>query len=271
MLTNNAENEVQEQADVEDTSSTTETNAIEADETASEQTQVDDGEQVTESELFYEIDGEEVSASTVAEWKKGHMMQADYTKKTQATAELKKSLEGKHQEVEGVKTKLNDVITELEAVIQKESNPEALAELRDTDPSEYLRKKEEIAERQKLADKAKQELADIKAKQEKDRIAEEQGKLLEAMTDWQDPKKQEADLALMDDYVKTAEFTEHDVNALSSHKLMIMALDAAKYHKLKKEVEETGKQVEKAPNVIKAKPKQKTKATSLTERFYGKQ
>ena len=284
MQANNAEQttEVQETntetnetntATTEDTSSTTNVNAIEEGKTSEgEQSSSVEGEEQssTESDLFYEIDGEEVSASTVAEWRKGHMLQSDYTKKSQANAEIKKTLEAKSAEVDGVKSKLGDIITELDSIISKESSPEELAELRDTDPSEFLRRKDEIADKQKLSDKAKKELADLQAKESADRIAQEKEALLNALPEWQDPKQQAADIAMIDDYVKSSEFSENDVNAITSHKLMIMARDAAKYHKLQQEAGDVEKQVQKAPNVVKAKAKQTNKPTQTrAERFYG--
>jgi hypothetical protein len=279
MQTNNAE-QITEQSNtavVADTTSATNTNAIEAGNTATgaeakvEASGVEGKEQsTTQSDLYYEIDGEEVSASTVAEWRKGHMLQSDYTKKSQANAEMRKSLEAKAKEIESVKTKLSDYVAELESVIKKDSNPEELAELRDTDPSEYLRRKEELAEKQKMSEKAKKELADLKDKEFKSRTAEEAKKLLEALPDWQDPVKLKTDQALIDDYLSANQFSDDDVNSLVSHKLMIMARDAALYNKLKKDSGDIEKQVQKAPNVVKAKVRDIGKTQTREERFYGK-
>ena len=57
---------------------TEESESADVDETTSE----DDAD-----ELFYDVDGEEVSASVIKSWKTGNMMQSDYTRKTQAHAE----------------------------------------------------------------------------------------------------------------------------------------------------------------------------------------
>lgn len=191
-------------------------------------------------------------------------------KKRQADAEFRKQLEAKAQEVDSVKTKLSDTLTSLEAIIEKESNPDELAELRDTDPSEYLRRKEDIANKQKLAEDARKELKKIQEKQQADRIAEEKEKLLAALPDWQDPVKQKADVELLNAYAKEREFTDEDINALTSHKLMIMALDAAKYQKLKQDTGKTAKKVADAPRAVKPRAKQEAKPKTLAEKFYGK-
>jgi hypothetical protein len=256
----------------EDTSSTTETSSIEAGETAKgEQSSSEESTESTktESELYYDFDGEEVSASTVKEWKDNGLRQADYTKKSQANAELKKGLEAKSLELDTVKESLTESISKLDELITKDSNPEELAELRDTDPSEYLRRKEELADKQKLSEQAKKELQDIKEKENAERTATEKQKLLDALPSWQDSKVMESDIALMDSYIKESGFSENAVNALDSHELMLMALDASKYKKLQKETEETKKQVEKAPDVIKAKAKETKPKTSVKQRFYG--
>ena len=282
MQTNNAEilNEVQEQvtndtASTETSEANTEVNAIEEVKTSQEGEQSSSAESeeqtTTESDLYYDIDGEEVSASTVAEWKKGHMLQSDYTKKSQANAEMRKTLDAKIAESESAKEKLSGIVSELEAAITKDSNPEELAELRDTDPSEYLRRKEELADKQKLTEKAKKESADLNAKNEADRISNEAAKLLEAMPDWKDPSKLKADQDLIDGYLDANEFSDDDMQGLSNHKFMLMARKAALYEKLQKDTESTEKQVQKAPNVVKAKVKQTKQPTQTrSERFYGK-
>ena len=270
-VTNESTNDT---ASTETSAANTEVNAIEDVKTSKgeQSSSTESAEQsTTDSDLYYDIDGEEVSASTVAEWRKGHMLQSDYTKKSQANAEIKKALEAKSAEIDGVKSKLSDYVSELESLITKDSNPEDLAELRDTDPSEYLRRKEEIADKQKIAEKAKKELADIQENQSKDKIANESKLLMEAIPDWQDPVKFKQDQETINEYLDAQGFSDDDVNSLVSHKLMIAVNDAAKYHKLQKDTGEVEKQVQKAPNVVKAKVKQTNKPTqSRAERFYGK-
>ena len=278
MSTNNAEQIIEQSntALTETTESITEVNAIEAGETATgldaqanESGEVSEQQSDTDSDLVYDIDGEEVSAKTVAEWRKGHMLQADYTKKRQIEAAKAKEVEAKGAELEATKSKLGDIINQLDAIVTKQSNPEELAELRDTDPSEYLRRKEELADKQKLSEQAKKELAALKEKEFKERTASEATKLLEALPDWQDPAKLKAEQALIDDYLNVNQFSDNDVNSLVSHKLMIMARDAALYHKLKEGSADVEKQVQKAPNVIKARVKTQEKPKSDADLFYG--
>jgi hypothetical protein len=255
----------------EDTSSTTETSSIEAETaTGEESSSIESTESSeTESELYYDFDGEEVSASTVKEWKDNGLRQSDYTKKSQANAEIKKANEAKSLELDKVKESLTDSISKLDELIQKDSNPEDLNYLRESDPSEYLRVKEELADKQKLSEQAKKDLEKLKEQEYNERTATEKQKLMDALPSWQDSKTMEADIALMDSYIQESGFSERAVNALDSHELMLMALDASKYKSLKKDAKDIEKQVEKAPNVIKAKAKETKPKTSVKQRFYG--
>ena len=284
MQANNAEQttEVQETntetnetntATTEDTSSTTNVTAIEEGKTSEgEQSSSVEGEEQSsaESDLFYDIDGEEVSASTVAEWRKGHMLQSDYTKKSQANAEIRKTLEAKSAEIDSVKSKLTDHISALESSISNELNSEEMKDLREIDFGEYSRRKEDLEEKQKLSEKAKKELADLQETENKDRIANESKLLMDAIPDWQDPIKFKAGQEVINAYLDAKSFSDDDVKSLTSHKLMIAVNDAAKYHKLQQEASDVEKQVQKAPNVVKAKAKQTNKPTQTrAERFYG--
>jgi len=76
---------------------------------------------------------------------------------------------------------------------------------------------------------------------------------------------------LVETFVNKLELNDKDYQSLGSHKLMNMALNAAKYEKLQSSAEATEKQIAAAPNVIKATVKQSKPATlSRADRFYGK-
>jgi hypothetical protein len=50
------------------------------------------GQADTDAKNMVEIDGEKVSLDQIKEWKKGHMMEADYRRKTQELAEAKREI-----------------------------------------------------------------------------------------------------------------------------------------------------------------------------------
>ena len=256
-----------------DTEGTTEVSAIEEDKTSTdeESSSVETETQTEESDLVYDFDGEEVSASTIKEWKEGNLRQSDYTKKSQANAEVKKQLEAKSLEVDGLKTKLSDAVEKLEANISSDYNKEDMDYLRDNDPSEYLRKQEEQKQKQSDVNKAKEGLKVLKEQADNEKLVKEQQLLLDSQPTWIDEAVRKADISLIETYVKDSEMTAESFNALGNHQLMNMALDAARYKALQKDTEVTKKAVQKAPNVIKARVKEvKTKPKStVSQRFYG--
>jgi hypothetical protein len=256
-----------------DTDSTTEVSAIEEDKTSTDEqsSSVENETQAEESNLVYDFDGEEVSASTIKEWKEGNLRQSDYTKKSQANAEAKKQLESKSLEVDGLKTKLSDAVEKLEANISTEYNKEDMDYLRDNDPSEYLRKQEEQKAKQSDVNTAKEGLKVLKEQADNEKLVEEQQLLLDSQPTWIDEAVRKADISLIETYVKDSEMTAESFNALGNHQLMNMALDAARYKALQKDTEVTKKAVQKAPNVIKARVKEvkPTPKSTVSQRFYG--
>ena len=258
---------------VDTVASTTSTDVIDAGDAATvegnTETSVESTEQATTvDELFYDIDGEETSVNTVMEWKKGHMFQNDYTKKSQANAEVKKQLDAKHLEADGLKTSLSDSIAALEESIKATSDNVDMEDSRVNDTAEYLRQKEQIETKKALAQKAKADLEVLNNQQQQDLVQAERQLMMDAMPTWADDKQREADMNLVVNDVNERGFTDADTKALQSHRLMLMAVDAAKYKALQKETAEVKKAVEKAPNVIKARPKSVKKATTAAQRMY---
>jgi len=281
MSTNNAETTEQTSAEVSaetnqavdtDTEGTTETTAIEAGDTATgdESSSVEGAESSgEESELFYEFDGEEVSASTIKEWKDNGLRQSDYTKKSQANAEARKQLEAKHQEIDSVRETLNESISKLDKIIEEQSNPEDLEYLRDNDPSGFLKRQDEIKANKKAAEEAKAQQEELQKAKDLQTLAKEQELLSEALPTWNDPKVRKKESDLVAERIK--DFSDEAYNKMTNHELIVMALESAKFRALQEETEETAKAVENAPNVVKAtvKSKTKTKPKSTAELFYG--
>ena len=88
--------------------------------------------QSEETELFYyDIDDEEVSSDQLKEWKNNGLMQADYTRKTQAHAKDVEAFEASKAELSTSQAKLSEQLATLEAMISEDSlDAEDIAELR---------------------------------------------------------------------------------------------------------------------------------------------
>jgi len=260
MEANNSE--VTEQTNQEkatDTSSTTEVSSIEAGDTATgeQSSSVESTDQeASVEESIYQIGDKEITLSRLAELEKGELLQSDYTKKSQLNAQSKKDLEAKHVLADEYAKRLSDTITKLEESIKAESDSEELEELRDTDMAEWSRRKEALAAKSEQAKKAKKELEAKQAEETQERSLVERELLISSNPKWVDQKVMDADIALIENFVTKMELTDKDFNSLGSHKLINMALSAAKYDQLQSSAEETEKQIQKAPNVIKATVKQ---------------
>ena len=194
------------------------------------------------------------------------LMHADYTKKTQALATDRKQTEALNSDLAGF-------ITEFESLIVNEASEAELNELlEDGDTAEYLRKTNEIkANKGKLkAIKAKQAEA-FKATQ-----TAENGKLIDQMKEWADPKtgaatqKSDVDTALS--YATEVGFTNDDLEKLADHKVIRALIDAGKYRALKKSKPFVNKRKTPAAKKASKKPSQDSGKNILSEaeKFYAK-
>lgn len=94
----------------------------------------------------FDIDGEKVKLSQIKEWKKGYMLQSDYTTKTQELAQQRKELEDLIKFADYLKSnpkKLEKVLEALEDKVEetREMTEEELAGLDPDDPYAKLLKK----------------------------------------------------------------------------------------------------------------------------------
>ena len=230
----------------------------------------DDVEELADEEaedLEEDVDGAEsvtITREEHAELKDQQLMHADYTKKTQALAGVRK-------QTEALNSDLTTTIEQLEALLVNEESEEELNELlEDGDTAEYLR-------RTNLTKAKKKTLAAAKAKQDeslKAVQADENGKLIEVMTEWADPKtgqatqKKDVDTALK--YAADVGYTNADLEKLADHKIIRALIDAGKYRELKKSKPTVSKRKTPATKKVNGKkPAQAQKSKSVTELFYG--
>ena len=131
-----------------------EVDELDAEESESESEQ-EEGEDNQDEGLYIDLDGEEVSLDDIKSWKAGHLMQADYTRKTQELSEQRTALEADVAELANQSESLKSLAAELEAVIGSEDEVD-MNELREIDPDEYIKLTERNAKRKELLSKAKE-------------------------------------------------------------------------------------------------------------------
>lgn len=187
------------------------------------------------------VDGESQKV-TRSELIKGYQRQADYTKKTQAAAELRKQAETKLSQADAAIQVIGDIESEVNALIMGDVKNIDWDELRVNDTAEFLRLKEVVAGREKT-------LSDLKAK--RDQLIQQktvaEGSALHKALGWSDAAKRQADIDQITGYMQEQGITEQ----VTSHKLMLAIAEAAKYRKLQLDKVEVLKEVKTAPKTTK--------------------
>lgn len=250
-----------EQTEVMEEAEAEEVEAIES-ESEDEQTEAEDDVQ----ELL-SLDGEEVDLETVRKWKNGHLMQEDYTRKTQALADERKSLKAKADE-------LDHVVSELEAELLSDFDPDELVKLRDYDPSEYLKQKEQLEARKAKIAAAKSKAAKARDELDNKSAEVERQKLLQANPDWVDAtgnttEKYKADVEMMNKYLAEQGWSTEEVAGISTAKMWNIIKEAAQLKAQQAKGAALTKKVKKTPTVTKpqstqaAPPKARTVGTML--------
>ena len=243
--------------------------------TDAEESEADeDEEDDTEGETLYlELDGEEFNLDEVRAWKSGHMMQADYTKKTQGHALDVTAFNDRVSEFEATKTKVSDLGLELEALVAEDKETDWAA-LKEEDIYEYTERKER-------ADKRKAKVAELKSVLpisgsvlSDAEIKIEQQKLVTLFPSWvKDGKPTPAyttDVNAAVEYAKSIGYSQKELNTLEGAHVWI-GLIAASEASAKKSGKRSAleKKVRKAPLTTRPKKATVKKARSNEDVFYG--
>jgi len=210
----------------------------------------EEGESVQDE--FFQIGEEEVPLSQIEEWRKGHMMQSDYTRKTQELAEQRKAFEAQRDQSVAKAGELTALADELEAELTKEV--EAI-DWDDYTVGEAKKKEAEIKAKQDRIAKARQKAATAKQEVSQEQVIKERQKLFAANPDWlengQVTDKFRQDSQAISSYLSSAGMSADEINGITDHRVLLMARDAARYKASKTKAAEVEKKVAKAPKVTK--------------------
>lgn len=219
-----------------------------------------------EPETFtVKVNGEELKV-TREELTKGYMKDADYRHKTTQLSEAKREFESQKADL---LQQYDQRLAELDALISVQSQETNWEELRDTDPSEYLRQKDLLERRTKVRDEALKEAREEQKQQIEAYKAQEAEKLIAAIPDWLDADTRKAETTEMrKTLTEEYGFTAQEVNSLLDHRLVRMARDAMKgreaMQKLEQRKADAKRKVETAPPL--SKPKSNNGKPSQDER-----
>jgi len=234
----------------------------EGEEEESEET--DDGEE--EDPLYaVTVNGEEHEV-TFDELLRGYSRQSDYTRKTQELSNDRKQMEELQKqynsEVSTIQAErqqymesLNQIIANSSAGLDKFANVDWQS-LKDTDPIEYVTKKEEFREAQEKVQQMQQEQyhaqqrhAEESKKLRTQILQEEHGKLSAALPEWGEPEKQKKMATEIRDYASSQGFSAEEINSLVDHRSLLVLLKASKYDAMQK-ADVKSKKLKNKPRVV---------------------
>ena len=198
------------------------------------------------------VDGEEIEVP-FDEVLKGYSRTADYTKKTQQVAEVRKKAEEEAETARAARQQYLEGLEFLKSQLVTDKEPD-WEELRKNDPIEFVtqrelhrERKEKLAaldaERQRVMAHQQQEQAKYLEKH----IQAEQEKLLQALPDWRDASKAKAEKEMIAEYAKSLGFSEQELSSLYDHRAVVALRKAALYDKMVNEAQSKKESAKNSP------------------------
>jgi hypothetical protein len=219
-------------------------------------------EETEEPQRFkVKVDNEEIEV-TLEELQQGYSRTKDYTKKTQALAETRKTVEAERARIDEAK-QLRDTYSQrlqvIEQMLNQPADNENLSELRESDPIGYAIRVAERAEKDKQLQAVQAERQRIATQQQaeqqeqlKGHLAVEAQKLKEWIPEFRDEAK--ADLARKDikAYAKSIGFSDQELANVYDARAVQTLYKAMQYEKLMKGKSVATKKVNDAPKTLKS-------------------
>ena len=213
----------------------------EEDEEESEETDEEDEEEL----YLVKVDGEEHGV-TLDELLNGYSRQSDYTRKTQELSSDRKEMEELHttytSEIQQIQAERQQYMENLQQIIEGSAGEMAQFTnvdwkgLKESDPIEYVTKREELREAQEKVQNLKNHREAARQKQTADTeqmrkslMKEEHGKLVSALPEWGDTKKQAKLASDIKSYGLSQGFTDEELGSLIDHRSVLVLIKASKY------------------------------------------
>ena len=251
----------------------------ESEESEGEEESEDDTEQEeSDDESYVEIDGREITLAQIKDWESGSLRQSDYTQKTQALASERKEFEAEKEtlvsNIASEKFKaLDESIIELETMIKSDDEDIDWKDLREYDPDEYLKKKEQLDKRKDALAKAKDAKVEAEKTQKQTLSNVESKAMADAHPEWfKDGKTTEAytkQMGVVNEYFTKNGWTAEDQNAVSTAKSWEAIIQAANIDAKKAKASKTKQKIRKLPITTKPSKKSQNKSTPIEDVFYG--
>jgi vacuolar-type H+-ATPase subunit I/STV1 len=178
------------------------------------------------------VDGEEVVV-TLDELQRGYSRTQDYTRKTMELAEARKAIEPELQAVRQEREQYASLLPKLEAHLQQQWEDPALQDLRQTNPAEYLLRREELRQQAEAIQAERQRIETAqREEQEKERIERRRDEalaLIKVVPELQDKKNFEETVG----YALSIGFTPEDIQDTDNHRAYLVLWKAMQFDRLK--------------------------------------
>ena len=193
-------------------------------------------EEVSAQTYTVRVDGEEVKV-TIDELLSGYSRTQDYTRKTMALADQRKTLESEVEQIRHERAQLSQVLDQIN--VQDQEQEPNWEHLLSQDPQEYLLQKEIWREKQERKRSLVEERQRLLQAQEADKqrviaqfVQQEQVKLTDVLPQWRDEKVAKAEKAKVADYAKSIGFTDQEVAQFYDHRAVTTLYKAMKFDEL---------------------------------------
>lgn len=231
-------------------------------ETGDEDQAEDDGDEPDSEQGRFVADNAKVrladgTVTTIADLKKGSLLHADYTRKTQELAEQRRSSESQSTEVQASKKQVEEqrqfMTTLLQSIVPQPPDPSLL----DSDPMAYMRQKTSheqwAAHLDKLTQdqqRAVQERQAESQRQERERANKEWDALIAKVPEFKDEKRLNAFASKMKDHAAAYGIAPEELRAVAlDHRQALILKDAIAYRELQAKKPDVAKKVEGRPPV----------------------
>jgi len=207
----------------------------------------------SESEdLYVEYNGREINLKDVEKWEQGHLMQSDYTRKTQSHAEDVKTFNAEKESFTAKQSEFDNKLAQLNAMIEEDTpSAEVLAEWREYEPEKYIEHTEKMSNRKKLLASSKAELPTQSVD-----MVKVSADLAASHPEWMENGKQSkqfiTDTNLMTSYAESRGISQADMTSFDARHYEII-LDAARYKSQNSKNVAIEKKIRKAP--VSTKPR----------------
>jgi len=248
------------------------------DETTEEQSELDEETEEEEkpTEVYtVKVDGKEVEV-TLDELQKGYSRTQDYTRKTQQIAETRKAVEAEAAAIRAEREQYAQLLGALKQQLESAEAPIDLDRLYNEDPIEWVRQRELIRDKQeKLAaiQSEEQRLSQLTAQQRvkemQAHLASQQEALIQAVPEWKDSKKAQAEKALLVEFGKKIGFSDEELKNVYDHRAVIALRKAALYDQMMSKRGQIKPVINNGPRP--AKPSAAGRVSTTTEATRAKQ